>query len=88
MRVTRRPPGDSSETRVFNVFSHIAKAEWDTLFFFYGVIMAVGGLGFIGYLGMMSATLYGDLGPTFANVMIGVISAWWTTYRSCLRCLR
>ena len=24
---------------------------------------------------MMSATLYGDLGPTFANVMIGVISA-------------
>lgn len=82
------PPGDSSETRVFNVFSHIAKAEWDTLFFFYGVIMAVGGLGFIGYLGMMSATLYGDLGPTFANVMIGVISAWWTTYRSCLRCLR
>ncbi len=47
----------------------------DTLFFFYGVIMAVGGLGFIGYLGMISATLYGDLGPTVANVMIGVISA-------------
>ncbi|WP_152206493.1 sodium:proton antiporter NhaD [Marinobacter changyiensis] len=69
------PPGDSSEGRGFNVFSHIARAEWDTLFFFYGVIMAVGGLGFIGYLGMISATLYGDLGPTFANVMIGVISA-------------
>jgi len=69
------PPGDSPERCGFNVFSHIAKAEWDTLFFFYGVIMAVGGLGFIGYLGMMSATLYGDLGPTFANVMIGVISA-------------
>ena len=69
------PPGDRSGSHVFNVFSHIARAEWDTLFFFYGVIMAVGGLGFIGYLGMMSATLYGDLGPTFANVMVGVISA-------------
>lgn len=73
------PPGDSSERsagrRRFDVFSHIARSEWDTLFFFYGVIMAVGGLGFIGYLGMMSATLYGDLGPTFANIMIGVMSA-------------
>ncbi len=69
------PPGESSEGHGFNVFSHIARAEWDTLFFFYGVIMAVGGLGFIGYLGVMSATLYGDLGPTFANVMVGVISA-------------
>ncbi len=69
------PPGDRSKERSFNVFSHIARAEWDTLFFFYGVIMAVGGLGFIGYLGMLSATLYGDLGPTFANVMVGVISA-------------
>lgn len=38
-------------------------------------IPPVGGLGFIGYLGMMSATLYGDLGPTFANIMIGVMSA-------------
>ena len=69
------PPGDSPAGRGFNVFSHIARAEWDTLFFFYGVIMAVGGLGFIGYLGIVSTTLYGDLGPTFANAMIGVISA-------------
>lgn len=69
------PPGDYFDGRGFDVFDHIARAEWDTLFFFYGVIMAVGGLGFIGYLGIMSATLYGDLGPTFANVLIGVISA-------------
>ncbi len=69
------PPGDSSSEHSFDVFAHIARSEWDTLFFFYGVILAVGGLGFIGYLGLMSNTLYVDLGPTTANVMIGVISS-------------
>jgi NhaD family Na+/H+ antiporter len=69
------PPGDRVGSRPFDVFDHIARSEWDTLFFFYGVILAVGGLGFIGYLGMMSATLYGEFGPTFANIFIGVLSA-------------
>jgi len=59
----------------FDVFSKVAGAEWDTLFFFYGVIMAVGGLGFIGYLGMVSETMYGQLGPTTANIIVGVLSA-------------
>lgn len=69
------PPGDSSGAREFDVFAKIARAEWDTLFFFYGVILAVGGLGFIGYLGLMSGALYGNLGHTFANVIIGLVSA-------------
>lgn len=69
------PPGDHDKERGFDVFDHIARSEWDTLFFFYGVILAVGGLGFIGYLGMMSSTLYGELGATSANVLIGIISA-------------
>jgi len=59
----------------FDVFAKVAGAEWDTLFFFYGVIMAVGGLGFIGYLGMVSEAMYGQLGPTTANVIVGVLSA-------------
>ena len=59
----------------FDVFSPVAKAEWDTLFFFYGVILAVGGLGFIGYLGMASEFIYGDLGPTTANILVGLMSA-------------
>ena len=71
---TETPPGYNPRGP-FNVFAHIARSEWDTLFFFYGVILAVGGLGFIGYLGLMSNTLYVDLGPTAANTMIGVISA-------------
>lgn len=60
----------------FDVFSNIARAEWDTLLFFYGVVMCVGGLGFIGYLELTSNFLYGDLGPTVANISIGVLSAF------------
>jgi NhaD family Na+/H+ antiporter len=59
----------------FDIFDKIAKAEWDTLFFFYGVILAVGGLGFIGYLGMTSEFMYGELGPTNANILVGILSA-------------
>lgn len=59
----------------FDIFDKIAKAEWDTLFFFYGVILAVGGLGFLGYLGMTSEFIYGQLGPTSANILVGVLSA-------------
>lgn len=59
----------------FDIFDKIAKAEWDTLFFFYGVILAVGGLGFIGYLGMTSEFMYGQLGATNANILVGILSA-------------
>ena len=44
-------------------------------FFFYGVIMAVGGLGFIGYLGLVSGFIYGELGVTTANILVGVLSS-------------
>ena len=59
----------------FDIYRKVARAEWDTLFFFYGVVMCVGGLGFIGYLGMISQVIYGDWGATNANIAVGVISA-------------
>lgn len=59
----------------FDVFSRVARAEWDTLLFFYGVVMCVGGLGFIGYLSIMSDVLYNDWNATRANITLGVISA-------------
>ncbi|MBV9014833.1 MAG: sodium:proton antiporter NhaD [Alphaproteobacteria bacterium] len=59
----------------FNVFHRIANVEWDTLLFFYGVMMCVGALGLIGYLTLTSHLLYGGLGATAANVLIGVVSA-------------
>jgi NhaD family Na+/H+ antiporter len=59
----------------FDVFNRVARAEWDTLLFFYGVVMCVGGLGFMGYLAMMSDVLYTQWGATTANITLGVISA-------------
>lgn len=59
----------------FDIFRKVSRAEWDTLFFFYGVVMCVGGLGFIGYLGMISQIIYGGWGATNANIAVGAISA-------------
>ncbi len=63
------------DTVAFDIFRNVARAEWDTLFFFYGVILCVGGLGFIGYLGMVSHLIYGSWGATNANITVGVLSA-------------
>jgi len=68
------PPGSANHGR-FDVFDKVAKSEWDTLFFFYGVIMSVGGLAYIGYLSLASEFIYGSLGHTTANVLVGIISA-------------
>ncbi|MDH5545374.1 MAG: sodium:proton antiporter NhaD [Gammaproteobacteria bacterium] len=59
----------------FDVFRKISRAEWDTLLFFYGVVLCVGGLGFIGYLALASEVMYGDWGATTANIMVGILSA-------------
>jgi NhaD family Na+/H+ antiporter len=59
----------------FDLFRKIAKAEWDTLLFFYGVILCVGGLGQFGYLAVTSNFLYNGLGHTTANVLVGILSA-------------
>ncbi|SMN02689.1 Na+/H+ antiporter NhaD type [uncultured Candidatus Thioglobus sp.] len=61
--------------KYFDVFRKIANAEWDTLLFFFGVILAVGGLGFMGYLALASEFMYVSLGATYANILIGVLSA-------------
>ena len=59
----------------FGVFNQIAEAEWDTLLFFYGVILCVAGLSKIGYLALINSTLYDGLGFTLANSLMGIISA-------------
>ncbi len=65
----------TENTMPFDIFRGVARAEWDTLLFFYGVVLAVGGLGFIGYLSLASEIMYTDWGATNANVMVGVLSA-------------
>jgi Na+/H+ antiporter NhaD/arsenite permease-like protein len=69
---TSTPP---RQTEGFNIFEQLQRAEWDTLMFFYGIILSVGGLGLIGYLALASQMMYVDLGPTTANVLVGLISA-------------
>ncbi len=59
----------------FDIFNSLRRIEWDTLLFFYGVLLCVGGLGALGYLAVLSQTLYIDLGPTTANILIGLLSA-------------
>lgn len=59
----------------FDVFSKVALAEWDTLLFFCGVVLCVGGLGYMGYLAMMSQLMYLELGATQANILVGFLSA-------------
>ena len=67
--------GQVGDVGAFDSFSLVQRAEWDTLLFFFGVIMCVGGLGFIGYLSQASQWMYVDLGPTIANSLVGVLSA-------------
>jgi len=59
----------------FDIFNKIARAEWDTLLFFYGVVLCVGGLGFLGYLSMASELMYTQWGATNANIAVGILSA-------------
>jgi Na+/H+ antiporter NhaD/arsenite permease-like protein len=65
-----KPPSER-----FDVFRKIANAEWDTLLFFFGVIISVGGLGFMGYLALVSEAMYVQLGATYANILVGILSA-------------
>ncbi|RJX66566.1 sodium:proton antiporter [Vibrio sinensis] len=59
----------------FDVFRRVSHAEWDTLLFFYGVVMCVGGLSLLGYLGMISDVMYNQWNPIWANIMVGILSA-------------
>lgn len=68
-------PEDHPDFGQFNIFNKVSQAEWDTLFFFFGVIFCVGGLGFIGYLELMSVYFYDGWGSTNANIAMGVLSA-------------
>ncbi len=68
-------PADYAPPAGYNIFSFLSRAEWDTLMFFYGVVMCVGALATLGYLAQLSHFLYDGMGATVANVLIGIISA-------------
>jgi len=57
-----------------SVFKSISKIEYDTLFFFFGILAAVGGLHFLGFLDL-AAKLYDTAGATTMNIGVGFLSA-------------
>ena len=74
-RSTPEHAGQIGDIVPFDIFNKVARAEWDTLLFFYGVVLCVGGLGFLGYLSLASDLMYNQWGATSANISIGVLSA-------------
>lgn len=69
------PSGLKPAAKPFDVFVSMKRVEWDTLMFFYGVMLCVGALGALGYLALLSGASYATLGPTVANILVGVASA-------------
>ncbi|MCA8943799.1 MAG: sodium:proton antiporter NhaD [Planctomycetes bacterium] len=69
-RVRRHKKGESVD-----VLQNVAEVEWDTLLFFFGVIMCVGGLAELGFLLSASVALYDQYGALPANIAVGVVSA-------------
>ena len=66
---------NSPDKNKFDIFVITGRAEWDTLLFFYGILVAVGGLASLGYLQLISGPMYETLGPTNANILVGILSA-------------
>ncbi len=62
------------DTKPINAFSWIAKIENDTLLFFFGILAAVGGLHFLGFLEYFTS-LYTQFGATTVNIGVGFISS-------------
>jgi len=76
LAVDSKPQEESKPSQpTYDIYRNLQRAEWDSLMFFYGIIMCVGGLGAFGYLAIGSELMYGGLGPTTANILVGVASA-------------
>ncbi|AAU91191.1 putative transporter [Methylococcus capsulatus str. Bath] len=72
------PPDEPiGDAETFDIFKKVSRLEWDTLLFFYGIMLSMGGLSFIGYLERISRFLYADPErTTFANILVGIASAF------------
>ncbi len=60
----------------FDIFSKIEKVEWDTLLFFYGIMLSISGLAVLGYLSVAADGLYAaGSNLSLANTIVGILSA-------------
>lgn len=65
-----------NEKQDFDIYKNVGNVEWDTLLFFYGAMMIIGALSFVGYLDAIAQFLFGQNQPTIANIIIGLSSAF------------
>ncbi len=65
---------EDENSEKIDIFGFISKIENDTLLFFFGILAAVGGLHFLGFLEYFTA-LYSQFGPTVVNIGVGFLSA-------------
>lgn len=68
-------PNENSK-QTFDIFKNVGNIEWDTLLFFYGAMMLIGAIGFVGYLDGIAHFLFGQMNPSIANILIGLSSAF------------
>ncbi len=68
--------GIEKRTKTLDIFQSISDIDWDTLLFFYGAMMIIGAIGFVGYLDSIAHFLFGEINVTLANIMIGLSSAF------------
>ncbi|MCF6807448.1 sodium:proton antiporter NhaD [Thiotrichales bacterium 19S9-12] len=82
--VRHNHPKNITDGERFEIFKKVANAEWDTLLFFYGILLAVQGLATLGYLSILSSYIYQSapvILPTLmdvqtqANAFVGILSA-------------
>ncbi len=66
----------ANEVETFDIFKSIGDIDWDTLLFFYGAMMIIGAVGFVGYLDTIAHFLFAEMNVTVANIMIGLSSAF------------
>lgn len=69
-----RHTGDVAD-RHFSVIDLITPAEWDTLLFFLGVIISVGGMAYVGYDALASHLLYDGAGAVTTHIAMGLGAA-------------
>ncbi|HEV2523672.1 MAG TPA: sodium:proton antiporter NhaD [Gammaproteobacteria bacterium] len=63
----------AKHVKTLEIFPAIKELDWDTLLFFYGIMLSIGGLATLGYLEIVSTTIYAN--HTSGNIFIGILSA-------------
>ncbi len=71
----RRGKAQARRDMVLDSFAEMQRVEWDTLLFFFGIMLSLAGLGVFGWLSLLQTSVYEGLGVFWANTAVGALSA-------------